>query len=602
MRISAWPSLAILGLLLLSCAAGAQDAAKIRVTTALDNFGADGLCSLREAIVASNTNSNVDPSAMNCAGSAIDSISFSIGSGTPTITVGSPLPTITDPVTIAGNSGGATRVILQPSTPGLSTGLDVASTATNSTLRFLWVRNFTTGVYLGGAGSVLISSVVSENLSYGVNINAANVRVGGTSGTTPGGACTGDCNVIYGNNTGIRVQDGTNVVIQGNHIGAISDGTVAYGNVAGILVKDGTATVGGTTAAAGNLISGNSYGIEFAVQSGIAGGSFIQGNRIGTDTLGTSVLPNGEGIYVDLHNEAYPVTIGGSAPGAGNLISGNTGAGIRLGTADDVIIHGNRIGTQADGTSPLPNGGPGVDLDSSTHNNVIGGTGAGEANVIAGNATGVTVGINNYYNSIRGNSIYDNAGKGIELPDQQTNTAFTPAITGFSGGTVSGTACLLCTVDVYSDAGDEGKIYIGSALANLTTGHWSVSGVFPGPYLTATATTLSNSTSEFSAPVLADRDGDGIADMADNCIAVANASQCDSDGDGYGNHCDGDLNNNGFTNAFDTPLFRAQLGQPSLAPTYNAADLNCNGFVNAFDTPIFRSLLGSPPGPSGLHP
>jgi len=94
-----------------------------------------------------------------------------------------------------------------------------------------------------------------------------------------------------------------------------------------------------------------------------------------------------------------------------------------------------------------------------------------------------------------------------------------------------------------------------------------------------------------------DTDGDGIPDSADNCRLVPNASQCDSDGDGFGNRCDGDLNNNGSTNAFDTPLFRAQLGQPSVAPTYNVADLNCNGSVNAFDTPIFRSLLGSPPGP-----
>jgi Tol biopolymer transport system component len=102
--------------------------------------------------------------------------------------------------------------------------------------------------------------------------------------------------------------------------------------------------------------------------------------------------------------------------------------------------------------------------------------------------------------------------------------------------------------------------------------------------------------------VATDTDGDGVADAIDNCTNIANATQCDSDDDGYGNHCDGDLNNNGFTNAFDTPLYRAQLGQPSVGPTYNEADLNCNGFVNAFDTPLFRSLLGKAPGPSGLVP
>jgi DNA-binding beta-propeller fold protein YncE len=100
----------------------------------------------------------------------------------------------------------------------------------------------------------------------------------------------------------------------------------------------------------------------------------------------------------------------------------------------------------------------------------------------------------------------------------------------------------------------------------------------------------------------ADGDGDLVGNVCDNCTVVANQTQCDSDGDGYGNHCDADLNNNGATNSFDTPLFRAQLGQPSVGPTYNPADLNCNGSVNAFDTPSFRSLLGAPPGPSALVP
>jgi len=100
----------------------------------------------------------------------------------------------------------------------------------------------------------------------------------------------------------------------------------------------------------------------------------------------------------------------------------------------------------------------------------------------------------------------------------------------------------------------------------------------------------------------ADSDADAVLDGADNCTLVANASQCDSDGDGYGNHCDADLNNNGFTNAQDYILFRAELGQPSTAPTYNQGDLNCNGFVNAQDYVLFRGRLGNPPGPSGPVP
>lgn len=47
----------------------------------------------------------------------------------------------------------------------------------------------------------------------------------------------------------------------------------------------------------------------------------------------------------------------------------------------------------------------------------------------------------------------------------------------------------------------------------------------------------------------------GVPNPSDNCTLVANASQCDSDSDGYGNHCDGDLNNNTFTNAQDYIFF-----------------------------------------------
>lgn len=97
-----------------------------------------------------------------------------------------------------------------------------------------------------------------------------------------------------------------------------------------------------------------------------------------------------------------------------------------------------------------------------------------------------------------------------------------------------------------------------------------------------------------------DTDGDGTIDALDNCRLLANANQADSNGDGFGNRCDADLNNNGATNAQDTGLYRQQLGQPSVAPTYNAADINANGAVNAQDTGLVRQLLGSPPGPSGL--
>jgi len=114
--------------------------------------------------------------------------------------------------------------------------------------------------------------------------------------------------------------------------------------------------------------------------------------------------------------------------------------------------------------------------------------------------------------------------------------------------------------------------------------------------------TLSDASYYIFAPSV-DTDGDGVVNALDNCVALSNATQVDSDADGFGNRCDGDLGpgtGNNFTNAQDTTLFKAQLGQPSVPPTYNKADINANGFVNAQDTTSFKALIGSPPGPSGL--
>jgi probable HAF family extracellular repeat protein len=94
-----------------------------------------------------------------------------------------------------------------------------------------------------------------------------------------------------------------------------------------------------------------------------------------------------------------------------------------------------------------------------------------------------------------------------------------------------------------------------------------------------------------------DADSDGVPDASDNCIALANADQRDTDGDGFGNRCDGDLDQNRFVNITDLGIFKARFG------TSNAdADLDGNGFVNITDLGIFKSLFGKAPGPSGLVP
>jgi len=144
----------------------------------------------------------------------------------------------------------------------------------------------------------------------------------------------------------------------------------------------------------------------------------------------------------------------------------------------------------------------------------------------------------------------------------------------------------------FTVAAGPGYVPGSSVGGSCPQGSWSGNVWTTGPVNFDCSVTFS-----FVAP---DDDGDGVANLLDNCRLAPNANQCDSDGDRYGNACDGDLNNNGFVNAQDTILFRAQLGQPSVPPTYNYADLNCNGFVNAQDTVILRNRLGVAVGPSGL--
>ncbi len=95
---------------------------------------------------------------------------------------------------------------------------------------------------------------------------------------------------------------------------------------------------------------------------------------------------------------------------------------------------------------------------------------------------------------------------------------------------------------------------------------------------------------------LADVDIDGVADIRDNCIAVENPDQTDSDNDGFGNACDADLNNDGHANFMDLSIFAGHFFSTS-----EVSDFNADGVVNNLDLAIFRSLFLQPVGPSGLH-
>ncbi len=94
-----------------------------------------------------------------------------------------------------------------------------------------------------------------------------------------------------------------------------------------------------------------------------------------------------------------------------------------------------------------------------------------------------------------------------------------------------------------------------------------------------------------------DTDGDLILDACDNCILVDNHDQRDSNGDGYGNACDTDLNDDGITNGLDVGILKTQF--LSAGPD---ADFNGDGVVNGLDVGILKTFFLQPPGPSGLVP
>jgi hypothetical protein len=97
--------------------------------------------------------------------------------------------------------------------------------------------------------------------------------------------------------------------------------------------------------------------------------------------------------------------------------------------------------------------------------------------------------------------------------------------------------------------------------------------------------------------VIHDADDDDVADAVDNCTFEPNTDQRDSDGDGFGNVCDADLDGNGVVNFHDLALFRLAFGTDDAN-----ADFDGSGVVNFDDLARFRLLFLQSPGPSGAVP
>ncbi len=245
--------------------------------------------------------------------------------------------------------------------------------------------NTVAGNYIG----TTIDGMDANSPCVGVRIdNAPNNTIGGTVGTTPGGACTGSCNLISGYG-GIGNQSGVTIAgsgsagnsVLGNFIGTNAAGTARVNNDVGVTITNGASnnTVGGTTAAARNLINNG-----ITLSAGAAANT-VQGNYIGTDTTGNTgigFIPGGGSIAaVTIANApnnqigtATGTTLGGACTGGCNLISGNNLLGVRITGAASTgnRVDYNYIGLNAAGTTALRNGGDAITLLSGANNNTIG--------------------------------------------------------------------------------------------------------------------------------------------------------------------------------------------------------------------------------------
>jgi hypothetical protein len=213
----------------------------------------------------------------------------------------------------------------------------------------------------------------------------------------------------------------------------------------------------------------------------------------------------GVGIVVAAHGRNN--TIGGdrntgAGPiGQGNLSSGNNfGIGLWAYAANNIVT-GNLVGTDASGTGDLGNSGSGVWITEGGLDNVV-----GPDNIIAYNGRhGIEIESSETLgNSLTRNSIHDNDWAGIRLWRGGNTDLGAPFISDFdlTGGSVSGTACANCTVEIFSDSGDEGAAYEGQTVAD-SGGIFSFNkgAAFTNPNVTLTTTDADGNTSGFSRPI-----------------------------------------------------------------------------------------------------
>jgi hypothetical protein len=377
------------------------------------NANDEGAGSFREAI----TNANARPGS--------DTIIFHIpGPGVKVISLLTPLPEVTGPAVISADAqpgyASAPLIELDGANAGAAAN-GLVITAGGSLVKGFAIGGFqSAGIVLrSGNGNGIRANYIGVDATGTVaRPNNIGIQLISSSNNLIGGDSAGAGNLISGNGTGILIQSPSNT-IQGNLIGTDISGTHKIGNGTGIKAQVAFTQIGGLTPAARNVISGNGIGVIFGEPQ-----SKLQGNFIGTDISGTGALGNTfEGVIVDQGG-----LIGGTVAEARNVISANGVSNISMGSSfPDIIlpnlntVQGNYIGTDVTGSRALTD--PTLSTTDSGififgSRNVI-----GAGNVISGNAVGIRLrmtGVNPpTLNEIAGNLIGLNAAGTEPLPNTQ---------------------------------------------------------------------------------------------------------------------------------------------------------------------------------------
>lgn len=352
------------------------------------------------------------------------------------------------------------------------------------------------GVHIEGSGTT--GNVVSGNyIGTGANGNYAPAELGndgdgviinnGASDTIVGGSTAGSRNVLANNDwSGVAIYgSGTddNTVL-GNYVGLNAAGTTAIGNrLLGIYVGPGAQgnVIGGDTAGERNIIGGNVRdGVQ--IQGDGADHNVVSGNWIGLRPDGLQMANGWDGVRI--FDNACQNRVGGTAPGEGNVISGNGYSGVSIygsGTMTNTV-EGNYIGTNPAGTAALGNSMYGVYVGHSANDNVIGGGTAGARNVLSGNSQdGVRIEHSaTDHNRVSGNYIGTNAGGTAVVANgwdgvRITGGARNNTIGGASGeGNLIAAGTNLCGVHVDVN-GTLGNVISGNLIGTNASGTGALS-------------------------------------------------------------------------------------------------------------------------------